>query len=277
MPRDVPIPEQKELQTRISGWFKERTPADARYQGAGPFRFVAARQLQYMDRTDVGSVMFEQSQYGIGDSALDSLSPASSVLLPRLDSAVDATGLKVIGRRFVTFESEYVGAAEPARLPAGFDPRTASRLVARTAEYERFVDSLPVFGSELLVGLMPDGRIGRFRLHWPPIDARLIKEAMKLRDAVDRKSWTLPDSMRAADIEVLEVKAGVGHSGIADPRFRAGAVVRVLYRKTAVDRDIRATSTGYKYFDAHGKELLLDMFPALAPTPVGEKVAGPKR
>jgi hypothetical protein len=45
-----------------------------------------------------------------------------------------------------------------------------SKFVARSAAFRRSLEGVPVFGSELVIGLVPDGTIGRFRLHWPKID-----------------------------------------------------------------------------------------------------------
>lgn len=243
----------------------------------GPFRFVNTSDFHYLDRSDVGSVVFERNGYGISDAPLDSMPPATETLLKRIDASVVRTGLDAGGRRFVGFQNEFAGAVQPKGLSLDFDPRRQSRLVARTAAFERFVDSLPVFGSELLVGLLPDGNIGRFRLHWPKLDDSIIEQARALRGALERKSWTLPDSMQTPDIEVIGVSAGVGHSGIADPRFRVRPVVRVLYRRVGRDKERPLVSTGYKYFDAKGKELLLDSYPAVAPTAAGEKGPDVKR
>jgi hypothetical protein len=63
---------------------------------------------------------------------------------------------------------------------------------------------------------------------------------------------------------VLEVKAGVGHSGFATPGFRQGAVVRVLYRTTSPDLKTPLQTTGYKYFDPAGKEIVFDLYPRVS-------------
>jgi hypothetical protein len=147
-------------------------------------------------------------------------------------------------------------------------PSAAGLHMARTAAvYERNVKGLPVFGSELLVGLMADGQIGRLRMHRPVLDARVIEGALALDKMVASGAWKLPLSVQGKRTKVLEVKAGVGHSGFATPGFRQGAVVRVLYRTTSPDLKTPLQTTGYKYFDPAGKEIVFDLYPRVVATP----------
>ena len=270
-PREVSKDEQRQLGQLISERFKEKVPAQSSIQATGPFRFVTTEEILYSDRTDVGSVVFERSHYGVSDKSLDSASIAREALLPRIETAFKDTGLRAAGVQFSHFQDEFAGAAEIKSLPREFDPRTHAKHVARTASFVRVMDGVPAFGSELLVGLMPDGRIGRFRLHWPSIDPQIVTEAKRLREAVAAQRWTVPESFRAKDIEILEVTAGVAHSGLADPGFKAKAVVRVVYRKSSKDPEYPLASTSYKYFDQTGKEVRITAFPKVAGTPVDQK------
>jgi hypothetical protein len=269
--RELPAKEQTELGKLIRGRFKARVLRDAQYRAAGPFRFVASKSFLYVDRTDVGSVAFERSQYGISRKTLDASTITKERLLPRIEAALRRTGMEAGGLQFAGFHDEFAGAAQPQKLPSDFDPRKTSIHVARTAAFERIEDGVLIFGSELIVGLMLDESIGRFRLHWPRIEPAVIKEAQKLQEAIRTKTWTLPETMRSPDIEILDTTVGIGHSGFADPGFGAQAVVRVLVRKGTKDSQYPLFSTGYKYFDASGREIRFSSFPQLPGTPADKK------
>jgi hypothetical protein len=269
-PREVTKDERSQLKEFVWQHFKVRLPEQARYQAAGQYRFIATENVVYSDRIDTGSVLFEDSKYGISEKELDPELIARESLLPQIEAAMRGTGLSAEGRRFTNFQDEFVGTAEPQNLSSDFDPRRSSKRVARTASFHRMIQEVPVFGSELLVGLKSDGQLGRFRLHWPDIPADTVKEAQRLRQTVSQKQWTLPEILRSKDIEVLEITAGVGHSGFADHRFRSEAVVRVLYRKVSPNLEYPLSSTSYKYFDQAGREVRFSSFPQLPGTP-GEK------
>lgn len=98
-----------------------------------------------------------------------------------------------------------------------------------------------------------------------------MKDAHQLREAVSAKHWNMPESLRDKDIEILDVMAGVGHSGFVDPGYRAKAVVRVLYRRVAKDLEYPLSSTSYKYFDQSGQEVRFTAFPKLPGTSVDKK------
>jgi hypothetical protein len=265
-PRDVAPAEKDELRRNISDRFNQSIPDNALYRAAGPFRFLDSGQFLYIDRTDLGSVAFEMSQYGISQTALDPAANTREMLLPRLEAALGRTRLAAQGRQFEALNDEFVGAVQPKEVQADFDPRQASMMVARTATFVRTVDGVPVFGSELSIGIMPDGTIGRFRLHWPKIEDSIVKEARDLQNALRDRKWSQPQSIRTDDISILETTAGIGHSGFADPGFRTGAVVRILYRKSSKDQQYPLSSTGYKYFDANGREVFFNAFPQVAGT-----------
>ena len=270
-PREVTTDERRQLTELVWQRFKVKLPEQAQYQAAGPFRFIATEDVLYSDRTDTGSVLFENKKYGISEKELDAEFAAQESLLPQIEAAIRGTELRAEGRRFGNFQDEFVGTAEPQKLSSDFDPRRSSKRVARTASFQRVIQEVPVFGSELLVGLMSDRELGRFRMHWPTIPPETIKDAHRLRETVSQKQWTLPETLRSSDIEILEITAGVGHSGFADPRFRSEAVVRVLYRKVSPDLEYPLSSTSYKYFDQAGSEVRFSSFPKILGTPRDKK------
>jgi hypothetical protein len=272
-PREVTQGERSELIELIAKRFKRKiTPSskDVQFRAAGPFRFVGTEEFSYTDRTDVGSVGFELSQYGVEERELNPRAITIEVLVPHVEGAFLGTGLDASGRVFDSVQDEFVGAVQPNKLGPDFDPRKASKHVARTVAFRRTLDGVPIFGSELLIGLMVDDQIG-FRLHWPAIRPKIVKDAQRLQEMVLSEKWSLPADLRNDDIEILDVAAGVGHSGIADPGFRAKAVVRVLFRKTARGTQYPIASTGYKYFDESGKEVVFSAFPRLPGTPAKRK------
>jgi hypothetical protein len=74
-------------------------------------------------------------------------------------------------------------------------------------------------------------------------------------------------------LDMLESTVGVGHSGFATPGFGALPVVRVLYRKSTKETEQPLSSTGYKYFDVHGREVRFSNFPQLPGSTLAEKKA----
>ena len=270
-PRDVSAVERDEVTKLITDRFNQPAAPEMGFTAAGPFRFVNAPTFLYIDRIDVGSVAFEQSRYGTAGAAMDPASIEREALLARTQAALARTGLRADGVRFDALLDEFAGAVQPKGLSIDLDPRTASKHVARTVAFRREIDGVPVFGSELIVGLMPDGSIGRFRMHWPRIDPKLVEEAIALQRAMREQQWAMPDSVRGGNITVLETTVGIAHSGFADIGFQARPVVRVLYRKTSDDKEYPLASTTYKYFDAGGREVVFSRFPKMAGTPASEK------
>jgi hypothetical protein len=270
-PREVSGTEQEELAKLISLYTERDPPRELRFAAAGAYRFADSAQFRYFDRNDLGSVALELVRYGTGDRPLDFARLEPSELVLRGLRALERSGLDVRQLRFARLLDEYAGAAQPSLLPTDFDPRRASIQVARTLRFERAVDDLPVFGSEVLVGLMEDGTIGRLRYHAPVLDERVIERARKLRDAVANGTWKLPKLLYEPDTEVLEVQAGVGHSSFASPRYRSAAVVRVIYRRHGGEAEQRLQTTRYAYYDAAGREITLDVFPEAPGTAEGEK------
>ncbi len=270
-PRPVAAAERKEIARILSKRFKVKVDGELAVHAAGPFRFAGNKDLLYIDRTDLGSVAFETAPYGVSDKALEPSQITKEALLPHIEAVVREAGFEVQGYRFASFQDEFAGAAPVKDLPRDFDPRRASTHVARTASYERVVEDIPVFGSELVVGLNPDGSIGRFRLHWPRLNPALVRSAHRLQRAVREKKWTMPKILQDKDTEILDVSAGVGHSAFADPKFRVTAVVRVLYRKGTRETQYPIFSTTYKYFDASGREILFSAFPKIVGTPAEQK------
>ncbi len=255
---------QKQLATKPAGELQERA--------AGPFRFAGTKEFSYIDRSDLHSLAFENAAYGTANKPLASKEISREVLLPRIDDVLRKSRLDVKNREFAGFQDEFAGATPKQELPRDFDPRKASLHVARTATYERVIDGVPVFGSELVVGLNPDGAIGRLRLHWPRLAPEMINEARRMQALVQKQQWKLPEELKDRDTEILETRAGVGHSGFADPGFRSAAVVRVLFRKTTKGLEHPISSTGYKYFDAKGQEVHFSVFPKVPATLAAKKL-----
>jgi hypothetical protein len=273
-PRELAAGEREALQKQIADRFAQAVEPGAQYRAAGSFRFVNTQRFLYLDRTDLGSLGLEMPQYGVPAAPLAPRDLEQNALLPRIEAAFIRTRLEADGRDFETFNDEFAGAAQPGLVTADFDPRRAGVQVARTAVYRRRTpDGIPVFGSELMIGLLADNTIGRFRLHWPKLDSALFNEARRLQETVRASSWSQPAPMREPGVTILDTTAGVAHSGFADPVFRASAVVRVTYRKTSPDRQYPTSSTGYKYFDASGGEVQFSAFPATAGTPADRKPA----
>jgi len=266
--RQIPATEQKELTAMLAKRFNADVHEKLGVRGAGTYRFASTQDFFLINRKDLGSTIFETKSYGVGNKPLEEKMSSKEELLPRVEEVLRKAGYEIPDKRFARFQDEYAGAFHDRKaLPEGFDPRKDSMHVARTVEFERVVDDVPVFGSELLVGLNPDGSIGRFRMHWPKLSPEKVKEARSLRAAVQEKKWTVPKTLQQEGVEILEVTAGVGHSAFADPAFKSAAVVRVTYRRSVEKTEYPLASTGYKYFDANGREVVFSAFPVTPGTP----------
>jgi hypothetical protein len=266
-PRQIGRAERNTLANAVARRFQERVPPNAEIRAAGSYRFISTSSFHYADRSDLGSVAFELDRYGNDTTGFDSSAVTRADLLKRVDSALTRAQFRADGRLFSAFQDEFAGSTGPSRgLSIQIAPRSNSRHVARTVEYRRVSDGVPVFGSELLVGFTRDGRIGRFRMHWPAIPEAVLRQAGELQKSVAQNQWATPSELRGSEIEVLEVSAGVGHSAFADPEFKIAPVVRVVYRKRGKNREYSLSSTSYKYFDGSGKEVLFSNFPAVPAT-----------
>jgi hypothetical protein len=275
MPREISQKERETLAQLVKERFQQDVPSNAQYQAAGVFRSVVSQEFHYMDRTDIGSVTFDMSRYGISQKQLDPESIDKNALLPRLEETFRNTKLQANGRQFRTFQDEFTNNVTPLNIPKDFDPRSGKH-VARTAQFQRHLDNIPVFSSELLIGQMENGKIGRFRLHWPEIHPEVIQGARKLVNMINQKEWTVPESFRDQDIQILEVTPGIAHSSMADPRYEAQAVVRVLYRKEVKGTPHPLSSIAYKYFDLTGNEIIFNSFPKHPGTRSDAKMLKPK-
>jgi hypothetical protein len=122
-PRTVSTDEQLRINETIFSRFQQSVPRDARYLAAGQFRFVHHKSLHYIERTDLGSVGWENPRYGIASKALDPSVVSVNVLLPRMEESLKRAGLSVAEFKFSRFLDEFAGAAQPFLLPKGFDPR----------------------------------------------------------------------------------------------------------------------------------------------------------
>ena len=253
-PRELASAENQELARLIERRFGAKPSGEIKYRAAGPFRFAGDNKFFYIDRTDTGSVAFERAEYG-DPYKVRAATLIRSAVMRRIPAALKGTDLDVPDRRFAEFQDEFAGAAEPKKLPRNFDPRKASRLVARTTNFERVEQGVPFFGSEFLIGLNPDGSVGRFRKHWPKVDQAIVARASELQKSVRAGRWRLPAELRGDDITIIETTAGVGHSSFAEPGLRAEAVVRVLFRRTAKGTAYPISSTGYRYYTMDGREV----------------------
>ncbi len=269
--RELSRDEQIDVRKALIERFHQAPGKDVLFAGAGAFRFASSGSMRYIDRSDTGSVVFENPQFGIWAKTQAAAPDSRDGLIARVDGALRKSGLSANGMRFARFQEEFAASAQPDALARGFDPRKNGTLVARSALYERQLDGVPVFGSELLIGLMPDGSIGRLRLHWPQIDAPVLEAARALQVTVRNQSWKKPEFVTRQDTEILEVSAGVGHSGFADLGIRSAPVVRILFRTRSTNTELPLQSTGYKFFDAGAREITFHSFPQLAATPAERK------
>ncbi|WP_085317172.1 hypothetical protein [Derxia lacustris] len=266
-PREVSLTERSDLARSIAARFGRNLPTDTSYQAAGPFRIASNKQFSYLERSDnPTSSAIELPDYGLGTKPLDPAANSRDVLLPRALTVLKKAGYPVDELSFANFQDEYIGAGQPQLLPKDFDPRKDALLVARSLRFERISAGLPVFGSEVLVGLLPDGSIGRLRYHAPPLDPVALKAASELARQVAAGGWKLPPELDADGIKVLDLRAGLGVSSFASVQPRSAPVVRVTFRRIGSDASLPLQSTRAAYYDAKGVEVVLDDVIATPPT-----------
>jgi hypothetical protein len=264
--------EKREIMDFVATRIGQKMPTDTHFQSTGAFRFAGAQDILFIERTDTGSIAFEVAEFGLIDHDLIETEISKDVLLPKIEDAIHRVGLPAEGRQFDYFQDEYAGTVQPATVNQTFDPRKVSKHVARSAVYVRTLKGIPVFSSELIVGLMPNGGIGRLRLHWPVIEVGLIDDAIVLQQLLKSGKWRLPDQFKDPGIERLEIIAGIHHSGFASPVYKARSVVRVQYRKTGGrGTKYQTSSTGYMYFDKKGNEIYFDQYPTIPGTKASAK------
>jgi hypothetical protein len=268
-PRTASPRDKEEIAAALAKRFNVKAKFEVK--AAGPFRFAGNDEFMYIERSDLGSVAFSDTRYGTGDKALDPEAVRREVLLPRIEESLRRSGFDIGGHRFASFQDEFSGAIPTTYDKKDLDPRKISKHVARTAAFERDLDGVPVFGSELVIGLDPEGNVGRFRIHWPRLDPQLVEQARRLQAEVKEKKWRVPEALADKDTEILEIAAGVGHSAFAEPAFRSAAVVRVTYRRVARGTEYPIASTAYKYFDPARREVQFDAFPRLPGTTASRK------
>src|SRR6266852_8510043 len=58
--RSLAPAEQSDLAKALQQRFRQGPSASAQYGAAGPFRIIVSDRFQYMERADVGSVVFER-------------------------------------------------------------------------------------------------------------------------------------------------------------------------------------------------------------------------
>lgn len=114
----------------------------------------------------------------------------------------------------------------------------------RMARCTRNVEGVPVFSSNLLVGLTQDKTIGFMELHWPVIPDGVIKEAHRLQYKT-KNGWKIPEQNGA---KAESVEAGIIHSAAAGFVMDIYPAIRVIYtsEKEGIGRKLML------HFDRHG-------------------------
>ena len=108
---------------------------------------------------------------------------------------------------------------------------------------------LPVWSSNLLLGLMDDKGIGFLQFHWPVLPEHVIQEAQRLAFKV-KDGWHPPEHRNA---EVETVEAGVVHSPAVGFVMDIHAAIRIIYAPV----EKRHGGKAMLYLDRHGQLVLL--------------------
>ncbi|MFW9789301.1 MAG: hypothetical protein ACFFE2_16175 [Candidatus Thorarchaeota archaeon] len=115
--------------------------------------------------------------------------------------------------------------------------------------FTRQIQDIPVWSSNLTLGLMKEKQIGFMQLHWPEIPRHVIEEAHKLAQKIEA-GWR-PDEQKGAIIESVE--AGIIHSPAIGFVMDILPVIRVV--SASVDKNFSRKQV--LYLDRHGIDVPL--------------------
>jgi hypothetical protein len=152
--------------------------------------------------------------------------------------------LAEIGDEQVLVEQTQVAHVDPERQVVRKEEVREGR---RLASLSRQLDGVPVWSSNMLLGLTADGGIGYLQLHWPELHAHVTHEARRLGHKLTR-DWQAPEQPGA---EVESVEAGIVHSPAVAFCMDIYPAIRVVYRPT----DPRFAQKVVLHLDRHGKHV----------------------
>ncbi|MEE9517558.1 MAG: hypothetical protein V3V52_10670 [Candidatus Adiutricales bacterium] len=141
----------------------------------------------------------------------------------------------------VLHETIQVGLVDPKSQKVIREKPQPGRRLARCS---RHIEGVPIFSSNLTLGLTKQKTIGFMEVHWPVIPEATIKEANRLQYKL-KHGWRPPEQEGA---RVESVEAGVIHSAATGFLMDIYPAIRVVYatEKEEIGRKL------VLHFDRHG-------------------------
>jgi hypothetical protein len=207
---------------------------------------VRSSQALFSARLDSRTFFAQNERFGI-DRPEEVFGGDDDELIERAVRIVERLGLpidEIAGRTAVT-EQTQAAQVEDGRVVEVEDVRAGKRFARLT----RQVEGLPVWSSNVLVGLTARGTIGFLQLHWPQIPEEVAARAAKL--ASEARQGFTPPELPAAKVESVE--AGILHSPALGFLMEFQAAIRVVY----APEDETVGKKPVLYVDERGAEVPL--------------------
>jgi hypothetical protein len=207
---------------------------------------VRSSQALFSARLDSRTFFAQNERFGVGrpDGVFggddDELIERTVRIAERLGLPAD----EIAGRAAVT-EQTQVAQVEDGRVVEVEEVQAGKRFARLT----RQVEGLPVWSSNVLVGLTARRTVGFLQLHWPRIPEQVAARTAKLASAA-RQGFTPPE---LAGAKVESVEAGILHSPALGFLMEFQAAIRVVY----APEDETIGKKPVLYVDERGAEVAL--------------------
>lgn len=203
---------------------------------------IRSERLMFSQRLDSRTYFVQDSQYGLNREAGVFTGPDQEQL------ELCHTILQELGIPLSEIREEVVR-KEQTQL-AQIDREKGSIRMEEIQEGKSFVsisrqtNGLPVWSSNMLLGLTKEKRIGFMQLHWPKIPDHMLTEARRLAYKV-KHDWRPPEQQGAT---IESVEAGIIHSPAIGFLMDIYPVIRVVYKPL----NEAAGKKPVLYLDRHG-------------------------
>ena len=207
---------------------------------------VRSSQALFSARLDSRTFFAQNERFGV-DRPDGVFRGGDDELIERAVRIVERLGLpaeEIAGRAAVT-EQTQAGRVEDGRVVEVEEVQAGKRFARLT----RQVEGLPVWSSNVLVGLTALRTVGFLQLHWPRIPQEVAARAVKLASAA-REGFTPPE---LAGAKVESVEAGILHSPALGFLMEFQAAIRVVY----APEDETMGKKPVLYIDESGAEVAL--------------------
>ena len=227
---------------------------------------IDSERLLFSRRLDSRTFFVQDQTFGVGkpagvfDGPDDELLDRARSILERLELPVGE-----IAEPSILREQTQVGSVDPASGKVDLEPVEAGK---RLAHLTRQIEGLPVWSSNLIVGLTRNAEIGFLQLHWPEIPSEVLDAARKFEASV-QQGWRPPERPGAT---AESVQAGIIHSAALGFVMDVFPAIRVVYSNP--DPTIGRKLT--LYVDADGNDVPVPrQFENLEPEPPASRADPP--